>query len=70
MPESTRGEFLNYAFKETLHREEQSVARYDHLSETIRDDRLKTMFNSFARTSRERLKQIKTEMSHLNINIS
>ncbi|MDD3652807.1 MAG: hypothetical protein PHO01_01285 [Desulfotomaculaceae bacterium] len=67
---STRGEFQNYAFKEALHREEQAVARFDHLAKKIRDDRLKRMFNSFAGTSRERLQQLKVEMAHLNIKSS
>lgn len=65
MPELTQGELLNNAFKEALHREEQGGARFDYLSRTIKDERLKVMFNSLAGNCREHLKQLQAEMKNL-----
>lgn len=67
MSSLTQGELINNAFKEAVHREEQRQARYIHLSEIIKDKRLRTMFNDFALSCREHLKQLKAEMKNFNI---
>jgi len=70
MPKLTQGELLNIAFKEAIHREEQYEARFTYLSKTIKDDKLKAMFNDFAGSSRKRLTQLKAEMNNFNIKYS
>jgi len=67
MPKLTQSEFLNYAFKEALHREELQGIYYTHLAKTIADTRLKIIFQDFARTNCEHLKQLELEMNNLNI---
>lgn len=67
MTKISQGELLNFAFKGALHREEQRLARYTRLSETIRDKRLGALFKSFAASSDERIKQLKAEMKNYNI---
>ena len=70
MSKLTQGELMNNAFKEAVHREEQRQARYAYLSKTIKDKRLKEMFNDFAATCLEHLKQLKAEMINFNIKMS
>jgi len=67
MSDLTQGELMNNAFKEALHREEQRQAWYNHRAKTIKDERLRAMFNDFAVTCREHLKQLKAEMKNFNI---
>jgi len=70
MSKLTQSELLNNAFKEAVHREEQRLAFYTYLSQTISDTRLKEIFNGFAGNSQEQLKQLKTEMINFNIKSS
>ncbi|OPY58940.1 MAG: hypothetical protein A4E55_00546 [Pelotomaculum sp. PtaU1.Bin035] len=67
MPKLTQGELLNNVFKEAAHREKQREALFAHLSKTVRDTRLKAMFNDLARSSREHFKQLTGEMNNFNI---
>jgi len=67
MSKLTQGELLNNAFKEAVHREEQQEAYYTYLSETSKDTRLKIIFNEFARSNREHLKQLTAEMKNFDI---
>lgn len=70
MSKLTQGELMNNAFKEAVHREEQRQARYAYLSKTIKDERLRAMFNDFDVSCREHLKQLKGEMKNFNIKMS
>ncbi|MFX4261728.1 hypothetical protein ACOBQJ_05965 [Pelotomaculum propionicicum] len=69
MTKLSQVELLNSAFKESLHREEQRLARYTSLSETIRDKRISALFKSFAAASKGRVKQIRSEAKNFNIKI-
>lgn len=69
MTKLSQGELLNSAFKESLHREEQRLARYTSLSETIRDKRIRALFKNFASVSKGRIKQIRSEAKNYNIKI-
>lgn len=63
----TQGELMKNAFKEAVHREEQRQARYIHFADTIKDKRLRAMFNDFALSCREHLQQLEAEMKNFNI---
>lgn len=70
MSRLTQGELMNNAFKEAVHREEERRARYSHLAKIIKDERLRAMFNDFALTSGNHMKQLKAEMKNHNIKTS
>lgn len=70
MSKLTQGELMNNAFKEAVHREEERQSRYSHLAKNIKDERLKAMFNDFALTSKDHMKQLKAEMKNHNIKTS
>lgn len=69
MTKLSQGELLNFAFREALHREEQRLARYTRLSETIRDKRIRALFKYFASASQGRVKEIRSEAKNFNIKI-
>ncbi|MEG6522961.1 hypothetical protein [Desulfotomaculum sp. 1211_IL3151] len=67
MARLTEQEIQNNIFKKALDREMLRQAKYNYLTNTVKDKRLKKLFKVFDMTATSHIAELKQEMQNLDI---